>query len=385
MLPLLGVKVVELGTVLMAPYASQWLADFGADVIKVEPPAGDSTRRTGITAEPNMAAMFLNVNRNKRGIVLDLKTQGDRQALLRLVDEADILIQNTRPQKMKKLGLDPAALLARNPRLIYASFNGFGEAGPYGGRPAYDDVIQGMCGMVNLMDQNLGTPRYVPSPIADKTAGLIGAIAVLAALRKRDCTGIGSHVEIPMFETMVSFTAVEHFSGSHYVPARGPAAYTRVMSPERRPFATADGYICAVPYTDKHWRSLFSECQRYDLLEDTRFQNMAARTDNTSALYGVLAGILITRTTGEWVEIFDRLEIPFGPIAALAELVHDPQLQATGFFTNIASAGSGAVRFPGVPILFDGERPPIRMAPQLGQHTSEVLDHGGWPPQDAAD
>jgi crotonobetainyl-CoA:carnitine CoA-transferase CaiB-like acyl-CoA transferase len=385
MLPLQGVRILDLGTVLMAPYAGQWLADLGADVIKVEPPAGDSTRRTGITAEDNMAAMFLSLNRNKRGIVLDLKTAEGRQALLRLVDEADILIQNTRPQKMQALGLDPTTLLDRHPRLIYASFHGFGATGPYGGQPAYDDVIQGMCGLVDLMDQNLGAPRYVPSSIADKTAGLIGAVSILAALHKRDRTGMGGHVEIPMFESMVSFTAVEHFAGLHYVPPRGPAVYSRIMANERRPFATANGYICVLPYTDKHWRSLFVECQRSDLLTDTRFQSMAARTENTSALYAILAGILVSRTTDAWVQIFDRLEIPCGPIASLTELLRDPQLVKTDFFSTIESEGSGTVRFPGVPILFDGKRPPIRMAPRLGQHTREVLDRGAWLPVDTAE
>ena len=377
MLPLDGVKVLDLGAVLMAPYAGQWLADLGADVIKVESPAGDSTRRTGPASEPDMAAMFLGLNRNTRGIVLDLKTAEGRAALLALADGADILLHNNRPQKMKALGLDPETLLARNPRLVYACFHGFTEAGPYGGRPAYDDVIQGLCGLADLMGQQTGKPAYLPTVAADKTSGLIGVIAVLAALSKRDRTGVGGYVEVPMFESMVAFTAVEHLYGKTFEPPRGPAAYPRVMTPERRPFATADGYICALPYTDKHWRSMFEACGRQDLAEDPRFAGIAARTENITALYAVLGELLTTRTTADWLEILDGLEVPCAPVKGLDELIDDPHLVETGFFTSLRQEDGTVLRFPGVPVLFDGERPPIARPPRLGEHTREVLEEAG--------
>ncbi|MDB5446808.1 MAG: L-carnitine dehydratase/bile acid-inducible protein, partial [Phenylobacterium sp.] len=280
MLPLQGVKVLDLGAVLMAPYAAQWLADFGADVIKVEPPAGDTTRRIGPRVEPDMAAIYLAANRNKRSIVLDLKTLEGRAALLRLVDQTDILVHNNRPQKMLALGLDADALLSRNPRLVYATLHGFAQAGPYGGKPAYDDIIQGMSGLAHLQGQRTGAPAYLPTAAADKTAGLVGAMAILAALSARDRTNKGCAVEVPMFETMVAYTAVEHFYGRYFDPPLGPAAYPRVMTPERRPFATADGYICALPYTDQHWRSLFEMAGRPELAEDPRFAGIGARTDH---------------------------------------------------------------------------------------------------------
>lgn len=368
--------MLDLGTVMMAPYAGQWLGDLGADVIKVEAPAGDSTRHTGPSSEPGMSAIFLGLNRNKRSVVLDLKTEEARAALLELVDQADILLHNNRPQKMKALGIDPETLLARNPRLVCACLHGFGEAGPYGGRPAYDDVVQGMCGLADLMARQTGAPAYLPTVAVDKTSGLIGVIGILAALAKRDRCGIGGYVEVPMFESMVAFTAVEHLYGRHFEPAKGDAVYPRVMAPERRPFRTADGYICVLPYTDAHWRKLFERCGRDELAADARFADISARTENISSLYAELAALLSTRSTADWLETLGELEIPCGPVRSLSELVDDPHLQETGFFT-LVEGQEGAVRFPGVPVLFDGQRLPIRPPPRLGEHTREVLAEAG--------
>jgi crotonobetainyl-CoA:carnitine CoA-transferase CaiB-like acyl-CoA transferase len=375
MLPLEGVKVLDLGTVLMAPYAGQWLGDLGADVIKVEPPSGDSSRRTGPAAEPDMSALFLALNRNKRSVVLDLKTFEGRDALFRLADGADILLHNNRPQKMKALGLGPDALLARNPRLVYACLHGFGEAGPYGGRPAYDDVIQGMCGLADLMARQSGTPRYVPSLLADKLSGLTGVIAILAALSKRDRLGGGGYVEIPMFESMVAFTVLEHLYGHYFDPPMGDTVYPRAMTPDRRPFATADGFICALPYTDRHWSKLLQICGRPDLVSDPRFADIGARTRNIAEVYGELAGILVKRPTAEWLHILGELEIPCARVASIDDLLEDPHLRAVGFFTNLPQSGSRTMRLPGVPVLFDGKRPPVRRPPRLGEHTVEVLQN----------
>jgi crotonobetainyl-CoA:carnitine CoA-transferase CaiB-like acyl-CoA transferase len=381
MLPLEGVRVLDLGAVLMAPYAAQWLGDLGADVIKVESPAGDTTRQIGPCAESDMASLFLAANRNKRSVVLDLKTQAGREALLVLADSADILLHNNRPQKMKALGLDPETLLARNPRLVYACLHGFGEAGPYGGRPAYDDVIQGLCGLADLAGQRSGAPAYLPTAAADKTAGLVGAIAILAALSKRDRTGEGGYVEAPMYETMVAYTAVEHLYGRHFEPPKGRASYPRVITPERRPFATADGHICALPYTDRHWKSVFETVGRPELAADPRFAGIAARTKNIGALYQVLAEILLTRTTAEWTELLDELEVPNAPVRSLDELIDDPHLIAVGLFETLEQPDGGKLRMTGVPVLFDGERPPVRMPPRLGEHTREVLEAAGLAPE----
>jgi crotonobetainyl-CoA:carnitine CoA-transferase CaiB-like acyl-CoA transferase len=379
MLPLEGVKVLDLGAVLMAPYAGQWLGDLGADVVKVEPPGGDTTRQIGPRAEPDMASVFIAANRNKRSVVLDLKTPAGRDALLVLADGADVLLHNNRPQKMRALGLDPETLLGRNRRLVYACLHGFGEAGPYGGRPAYDDIIQGLCGLADLAGQRSGAPAYLPTAAADKTAGMVGAIAILAALSKRDRTGKGGYIEVPMFETMVAYTAVEHLYGRHFEPPKGGAAYPRVMTPERRPFATADGHICALPYTDRHWKSFFESVGRPDLAADPRFHGIAARTRNIGPLYQILAEILLTRTTAEWTRILDEIEAPNGPVRSLDELIDDPHLTAVGLFETLELPDGTRLRMTGVPVLFDGERPPVRMPPRLGEHTREVLQAAGLP------
>jgi crotonobetainyl-CoA:carnitine CoA-transferase CaiB-like acyl-CoA transferase len=376
-LPLQGVKVLDLGTVLMAPYAAQWLADLGADVIKVEAPRGDKTRQTGPAVEDDMSSMFLSLNRNKRSIVLDLKTAAGHAALLRLVEQSDVLIHNNRPHKMAALGLDAAALRERNPRLVYACLHGFGENGPYGGRPAYDDVIQGMCGLADLMRQHIGTARYVPSAVADKACGLVGALAVLSALLRRDRTGVGNSIEVPMFETMVSFTAAEHFYGMHFDPPQAEAVYPRIAAPERRPFATSDGFICALPYTDKHWRDLFDRCGRADLAADARFDGMFNRTTNIAPLYRELQAILATRTTSEWLALLEALDIPCAPVTALGDLINDQHLKAVGYFEEIDAGDGQRLRFPGVPVLFNGERPTIGMPPRLGEHTREILCEAG--------
>jgi crotonobetainyl-CoA:carnitine CoA-transferase CaiB-like acyl-CoA transferase len=380
-LPLDGVRVLDLGAVLMAPYAAQWLADFGAEVIKVEPPAGDTTRRIGPRAEPDMASVFLAANRNKKSVVLDLKTAQGREALLALADTADVLMHNNRPQKMRALGLDPETLRARNPRLIYATLHGFGETGPYGGRPAYDDIIQGMSGLADLQGQRTGAPAYLPTAAADKTAGMVGAIAILSAVVKQQRTGEGCYLEVPMFESLVAYTAVEHLYGRHFDPPKGPASYPRVMTPERRPFATADGHICALPYTDQHWKSFFEAAGRPELATDPRFDGIAARTDNIGVLYAIVGEILVTRTTAEWTEILERLEVPNAPVKSLDDLIVDPHLEAVGLFDTQAQPDGSTLRMTGVPVLIDGERPPVRMPPRLGEHTREILLAAGLSPQ----
>jgi len=381
MLPLEGVRVLDMGAVLMAPYAAQWLADFGAEVIKVEAPVGDTTRRIGPGAETNMASMFLASNRNKKSIVLDIKTPEGREALLALADTADVLMHNNRPQKMRALGLDPETLRARYPRLIYACLHGFGETGPYGGRPAYDDIIQGMSGLADLAGQRAGAPAYLPTAAADKTAGLVGAITILAALTRQQRTGEGCYLEIPMFESLVAYTAVEHLYGRQFDPPRGPASYPRVMTPERRPFATADGYICALPYTDQHWRRFFEAAGRPEAADDPRFQGIAARTENIGPLYAIVSEILLTKTTAEWARILDELEIPNSPVKSLDDLIEDPHLKAVGLFQTLTAPDGSTLRMVAPPVLIDGERPPVRMPPRLGEHTREVLLDAGLSPQ----
>jgi crotonobetainyl-CoA:carnitine CoA-transferase CaiB-like acyl-CoA transferase len=382
MLPLSGVRVIDLTTVAMGPFASQWLGDLGADVIKVEAPGGDSTRHTGPARETNMASVFLGTNRNKRSIVLDIKEHTAQRALLALIDSCDIFMHNIRPQKLKNLGLEPDTLRERNPRLIYAGLHGFAESGPYGGKPAYDDIIQGLSGCADLVRRQTGAPGYFPTIVADKTTGLIAAIAILAALRGRDVTGRGSFVEIPMFESMVAFNLMEHLYGEHFDPPLAAAGYPRVMSPHRRPYETKDGYICMMPYTNAHWRAFFEEAGATHHTSDPRFADMSTRTTNIDALYGLAADYIRINSTAAWLDICNRRHIPAAPVLSLEELLSDPHLQATGFFKSITHPTTGSVRFTGVPVLFDGERPEIKPPPQLGEHTRAVLEEIRFAPRD---
>ena len=384
MLPLNGVRVLDLSTVVLGPYASQLLADYGADVIKVETPEGDSTRRTGPSTEAGMGAIFLGVNRGKRGIVLDLKTAAGRDALGKLIDTADVLMHSIRPQKLKAIGLDPDEVRARNPRLVYAGLHGFVEDGPYGGMPAYDDIIQGLSGGAELMELQTGTPQYFPTIAADKTSALFAAHAILAGLFQRERTGKGCFVEIPMFESMVAFNLVEHFYGLHFDPPLSGPGYPRLLNKWRKPYRTTDGDLCAMPYTDQHWKRFFLEAGEKALAEDERFKDIGARTRNIEKLYEIAAKIIATRSCAAWTETLERLEIPASPMNRLEDLQRDEHLTATGFFEAIDDPKMGRLVFPGVPIKFDGLRPRVRMAPRLGEHTDEVLAEVGLHPDKPA-
>lgn len=385
MLPLDGIRVLDLSTVVFGPYASQILADYGADVIKIETPEGDSTRKTGPATEPGMSAIFLGVNRGKRSIVLDLKTADARDALLKLVDTADVLMHSIRPQKLAAIGLDPDALRKRNPKLVYVGLLGFAEGGPYSGMPAYDDIIQGLSGCAALMEKQTGKPQYFPTIAGDKTCGLVAAHAILAALFKRERTGIGSYVEVPMLESMVAFNLVEHFYGQHFEPPLADAGYPRVLNQWRRPYRTTDGYICAMPYTDAHWKRFFIESGRPELAVDERFTNIAARTTHIATLYEIAAEVISGRSTEVWLETFSRLEIPASPMRRLDELPQDEHLQQTGFFETLTDPQMGTLKFPGVPVRFDQQRPPVRMAPRLGEHTEQIMAELGIAKPNSAD
>lgn len=376
--PLHGVRVVDLTTVLFGPYASQFLGDYGADVIKVETPEGDSTRRTGEALRPGMASGFVSVNRNKRSIVLDLKRSAGREALMKIVEGADVLMHNIRPQKLAALGLDAGTVRARCPHLVYASLNGFSEAGPYAGRPAYDDIIQGMCGLSDLVRRRTGEADFLPTTVADKVCALIAVHAILAALAGRQHSGRGSAVEVSMFEAMTGFTLLEHLCGATFVPARGATGYARALAPSRRPYRTRDGYLCLMPYTDAHWSRFLTEVGRADLAADPRFAGMHARTRNIEVLYALTAGFVAERTTQQWVETCTRLDLPYGRVNTLDELLTDPHLEAVGFFGELpAGDGESSMRLMGTGVRFDGRPMPVRPPPALGEHTRELLREAG--------
>lgn len=376
MKPLQGLRVLDLSSVIFGPLASQLLADYGAEVIKVEPPEGDSTRHTGPGTEPGMAAMFLGANRSKKSLALDLKQPAAQAALQALVATADVFMHSMRPQKLAGLGIDPATLRAKHPRLVYASLLGF-LPGPYAGRPAYDDVIQGMSGLADLMARQTGETRYLPTIAADKTCAHVAAHAILAALWQRERTGQGALVEIPMFESMVGFNLVEHFYGQHFEPPLSAPGYPRVLAPWRRPYRTSDGHVAMMPYTDVHWQRFFAEVGEPALAADPRFADIASRTRHIAELLELASGFVARHTTAHWIAACARLEIPAAPVARLDDLPQDPHLAATGFFETLHDAAIGTVRFPGAPVRFDGQRAAVAMPPRLGQHTRELLAQAG--------
>lgn len=325
-----------------------------------------------------MAAAFIGVNRNKRSVVLDIKNSSNKQALLALIDEADVFMHNVRPQKLKALGLDPETLMARNPRLIYAGLHGFGEEGAYAGKPAYDDIIQGLSGIAALGELSEGKPKFVASVIVDKTCGIYAAMAISMALVDRAKTGRGHYVEVPMFESMTAFNLIEHMSGHHFAPTVGDLGYGRLLTEWHKPYKTLDGYICAIPYTDAHWQALFRACGRADWLTDERFTHIAARTRHIDILYKFLNDQIEQKTTDEWLRMLEELDIPASRLNRLSDLSQDPHLVGSGFFRQIPDAmGMSPVTVPDAPVRFDREKVPFRMPPRLGEHTREVLAEVG--------
>lgn len=377
-----GVRVLDLTTVVFGPYASQILADYGADVIKIESPEGDSTRRTGPQQERDLAAIFLGINRNKRSIVLNLKQPDARDALYRLIDSADVIMHSMRPEKMERLGLGPQALCAQHPRLIYAGLYGFGEGGAYAGRPAYDDIVQGLSGIADITQRQGGEPRYLPTIAADKTCGLVAAHAILAALFQRERTGLGQQLEVPMFESMASYLLVEHFYGRHLQDTPGTAGYPRVLAPWRRPYQTRDGHLCMMPYTDAHWQRFFNETGHTDLATDTRFTDITERTKHIEDLYALVGQIVATHHTAYWLELCQRLEIPAAPVNRLDDLEQDPHLQSVDFFVPVTSAAGHQYRFTRNPVRLQRSHVAPAMPPRLGEHTREVLQQAGFSAND---
>ncbi len=376
--PLAGIRILDMTSVMLGPYATQMLGDYGADIIKIEAPEGDTTRATGPALEPGMAAAFIGANRGKRSIVLDLKQAAARAALMVLIDSADVLIYSMRPQKLAALGLAPEVLRARNKALIVVAVHGFSERGPYAGRPAYDDIIQGLCGMAALSEMRGDAPAYMPSVVADKTCALFATQAVLIALVARGSSGNGTYVEVPMLECMVNFTLTDHFHAAHFRPPLGPPGYARLLTQWRKPYATSDGYVCILPYTDRHWHSFFTEAGRPEHANDPRFIGLAARTRNIDALYALAAECIATRSTGDWLAACDRLDIPAARLNRLADLEHDPHLAATGFFSTLEDPAMGTLVMPGAPLRFEGVTPSHGLPPRLGEHTVALLLAAGF-------
>jgi crotonobetainyl-CoA:carnitine CoA-transferase CaiB-like acyl-CoA transferase len=377
--PLAGIRILELTAVVLGPWACQILADMGAEVIKVEPPRGDSNRTLGACRNRDMAALYLTCNRNKRSIVLDLKQPAARKAVLRLAESCDVVIHNNRPQVMTKLGLDYPAFKAVNPQIIYCGTYGYGKDGPYGSRGALDDSIQAVSGIAMLNEMVLGEPRYLPTVVCDKTTAMAVVQAVAAALFHRERHGVGQEIEVPMFETMVYFVMAEHLWGMAFEPPIGTAGYTRLMSYHRKPYKTKDGYIAILPYLDSHWETFCKLAGRLDLLEDARFRTLNDRVTNIDDTYSETAKTMATRTTGEWLKIFGDTSVPTIVVNTLEGLVGDPHLQAVGFWQEVDHPTEGRLRMTRFPMSFSATPADVRrLQPRLGEHTAEVLGEAGY-------
>lgn len=363
--PLAGVRVVDMTSVGMGPYATQILGDMGAQVIKVESPEGDVFRHAEPARHPTMGAAFLNLNRNKRFVVLDLKRSDDLAALKGLLAGADVFVSNVRPASLRKLGLDYASLREDHPRLIYCGAYGYAEDGPYAGQPAFDDIIQARSGLAQFQGANGDQgPRYVNTILADKVAGLTVAYAIPMALYERERSGQGQAIEVPMFETLVSFLAVEQLAGRTFEPPLGDAGYGRVMSPHRKPYRTADGYLALLPYTSAQWARFFAVAGRPELATDPRYATPAGRSAHIDALYETLADIVLTKTTAQWLDLLRDADIPHSEVPRFDSVLDDPHLRATGMVFEYTHPTEGQLRGVGVPTRFSRTPGNIRHWPE---------------------
>ena len=379
--PLNGVRILDLTTVVMGPYATQILADFGADVVKVEPAEGDIMRFAGPMRNPGMGHVFLNTNRNKRSIVLDLKHPAGLEAALALAKTADVLVYNIRPQAMARLRLSYEEVKAVNPRIVYVGAFGYSQDGPYAARPAYDDLIQARVGVPWLMEvSGSEQPRYVPSAYADRTVGLHVANAVSAALFSRERTGLGQRVDVPMFESLLQTLMGEHLSGRTFVPPLPGEGYARVISKERRPYRTKDGWVCVLVYNDKQWRNFFQLVGTPEMYDgDARFCSQTARIANIDAVYAWLGGKMAERTTAEWLAGFEHYDLPAAPMNTLADVFADPHLEAIGYFGQVDHPTEGRLTSLKTPSQWSESKTEYRHhAPHLGENTREILREAGY-------
>jgi crotonobetainyl-CoA:carnitine CoA-transferase CaiB-like acyl-CoA transferase len=378
--PLAGVRVVDLTTIVVGPICSRTLADYGADVVKVEAPGGDLLRTMAEgNRNPGMSGKFINFNRNKRSIMLDLKKPDGLAALRRLIARADVFVSNVRPEALARAGLDHASLAKGNPRLIHCSILAFGRGGRYYNRPAYDPVIQSLSGVAGTIARATGEPRFVPMVMSDHTSGLIAAQCIGFALYRREKTGVGEAIDVPMLENMASFVSSEHLGAATFDPPVGPTGDGRLLSPNYRPVPTKDGYVTVRPNTNAQAFAFFDAIGRPELKTDPRFDSAATRTKNAAAYFEVQATSLGHKTTGEWVELFDKLDVPAARYNSIDDLLTDPHLKDVGFYKEENHPSEGKIHRTKLANVFSGgARATETHAPRLGEHTRNVLTELGY-------
>ncbi|HEX8056286.1 MAG TPA: CoA transferase [Novosphingobium sp.] len=369
--PLAGIRVVDLTSVVFGPYATQIMADMGADVIKVEPPAGDNTRDITVGPVPGMGGVYVNVNRGKRSLMLDLRQEADKETLRALIATADVFIHSMRGSAIAKLGFSYEAVSAIRPDIVYTNCYGYSRRGPEADQPAYDDTIQAECGITYVQSLMNGEPGFVATIMADKVAGLHALQGTMMALFHRQRTGEGQEVEVTMFEAMASFMLVEHANGAMFTPPTTPAHYHRAVEKNRRPYKTKDGYVAALVYNDKHWNAFMASVK--PAWESEEFSTLEKRAKQIGRVYGLLGETFLTRTTQEWLDLLRELHIPAAVLRTTDELFDNEQLNAIGFFETLDTP-QGPTKFPGVPTWFSATPGKVAgPAPTLGQHNAELL------------
>ncbi len=387
--PLAGVKVLDLTSVVMGPFATQILAQLGAEIIKVETPEGDNMRHVGPMQHAGMGPIFLHANAGKKSIVLDLKQAEGREAALKLAESCDVFISNVRPQALARLGLDYEAVRQRSPRIIHVSCCGFDQDGPDAARPAYDDLIQGATGVPWLMGQyGSPEPAYMPTTLADRVTGLHTVYAVTAALYARSQSGVGQAVVVPMFEAMAQFILGDHMAGLTFQPPIGKPGYARLLTPHRKPYVTSDGMLCVLIYNDQHWQRFFAAIGESEgLALDPRFASHSARAANIDAVYAAVARLMRTRTTAQWRALLDAADVPNMPMNSPEDLLVNPQLRATGFVSDTVHPTEGPMHTLAHPTKWSATPPARHLspAPRLGEHTRQILEEAGYIPERIAE
>lgn len=372
--PLEGVRIIDASSILMVPYCTRLLADMGAEVIKVETINGDNTRYIGPSINNGMAAVFLNINRNKKSICVDLKTPEGRLIIYKLIKTSDVFVSNIRKAALEKIKLTHSDFEKLNPKIITANAVGFSSKGPYAGLPAFDDTIQAVSGMAAYQGAYSNQPSYTSGATADKVTGIMLGMSIIGALFNREKNGKGIELEVPMMETMVDFTLVEHLYGFNFIPPKAPPIYPRQSSPNRRPYKTKDGYVAVLPYSDEQWLRFFKLVGKEEILKDSKFSSLKSRNENIDLLYHMLSEELTKQDTNYWLKSLKQSDIPAAKVNFPEEIFEDEHLQETNFFRETQHPSEGKLLYPKFPVEFKNtDNGETLHAPNLGENTKEIL------------